>query len=143
MIYSKIKNDIKVAMRVKDKNLKDVLKQVQTKVQTVTKEQGIEVNDDVVIDCINKELKQLNQTLDAISGKKDSALYVSTVEKIEILKGYLPEQMSEEDLLNELRALQQANPDVTGGKFVGLAMKTLKGKADNKAIKEAVDKLQG
>lgn len=141
MIYETILNDIKTAMKEKDTDRKDVLKQVQIKVQADAKENKKEITDEMVLSAITKELKQLNQTKDAIASKPDTLLYQSTNRKIGILDTYLPEQMSVEEIKAEIKKLMMDNPDVTGGKLTGLVMKALKGKADNKTIKECIDKI--
>lgn len=142
MIYEIILNDIKIAMKEKDTDKKDVLKQVQIKVQADSKENKKEITDEMVLSAITKELKQLNQTKDAISSKPDAPLYQSTKRKIGILGTYLPEQMSVEEIKAEIKKIMINNPDVTGGKLTGLIMKTLKGKADNKIIKECIDEVE-
>lgn len=141
MIYETILNDIKTAMKEKDTDKKDVLKQVQIKVQADSKENKKEITDEMVLSAITKELKQLNQTKEAIASKPDTPLYQSTNYKIGILGTYLPEQMSVEEIKAEITKLMIDNPNVTGGKLTGLVMKALKGKADNKTIKECIDKI--
>ena len=141
MLYETIMSNIKDAMKEKNTTLKDVLKQVQTKAQATAKESKTEITDEIVIDAINKELKQLNQTLDAVKSKPESELFKSTMEKITILKEYLPEQMSEDEIEKEIRKIMFENDGVSSGKLIGIVMKTLKGKADNIKIKNVFDKI--
>lgn len=141
MLYETIMSNIKDAMKEKNTTLKDVLKQVKSKVQATAKENKTEITDEIVIDAINKELKQLNQTLDAIKSKPESELFKSTMEKITILKAYLPEQMSEDDIAIEIQKIISENSGIPVGKLTGIVMKTLKGKADNKTIKKVFDKI--
>ena len=141
MLYETIMSNIKDAMKEKNTTLKDVLKQVQTKAQATAKENKTEITDEIVIDAINKELKQLNQTLDAVKSKPESDLFKSTMEKITILKTYLPEQMSEDDIAKEIRKIMIENEGTPSGKLTGIVMKTLKGKADNLTIKKVLDTL--
>lgn len=140
MLYETIMSNIKDAMKEKNTTLKDVLKQVQTKAQATAKESKTEITDEIVIDAINKELKQLNQTLDAVKSKPESDLFKSTMEKITILKAYLPEQLSEDEIAKEIRKIMFNNEGIPSGKLTGIVMKTLKGKADNKIIKACIDK---
>lgn len=141
MLYETIMSNIKDAMKEKNTTLKDVLKQVQTKAQATAKENKTEITDEIVIDAINKELKQLNQTLDAIKSKPESELFKSTMKKITILKAYLPEQMSEDDIAKEIQKIISENSGIPVGKLTGIVMKALKGKADNKTIKKVFDKI--
>ena len=139
MLYETIMSNIKDAMKEKNTTLKDVLKQVQTKAQATAKESKTEITDEIVIDAINKELKQLNQTLDAVKSKPESDLFKSTMEKITILKAYLPEQLSEDEIAKEIRKIMFENEGIPSGKLTGIVMKTLKGKADNLTIKKVLD----
>ena len=141
MLYNIILLEVKEAMKNKDTNKKDVLKQVQSKAQLEVKEKKIEMSDEIVLNAIEKELKQLNQTKDSIASKPDSDLYKSTVEKIKILQGYLPEQLSEDECLYEVGKILNRTADMPKGKRIGLIMKELKGKANNKLIKECIDAL--
>lgn len=141
MLYDVIMSGIKEAMKSKDTNKRDVLKQVQTKAQAEAKEKKVDLTDEIILNAISKELKQLNQTKDAVSSKPDSDLYKSTVEKIKILQGYLPEQLSEDECLCEVGEILNRTTDMPKGKRIGLIMKELKGKADNKLIKQCIDAL--
>jgi hypothetical protein len=141
MLYETIKSNIKDAMKEKNTTLKDVLKQVQAKAQADAKEHKTDITDEIVLNAINKELKQLNQTLEEVKSKPESELFKSTMEKIVILKAYLPEQLSEEDIAKEIQKIISENPDVAGGRLTGLVMKSLKGKADNQTIKKVLDSI--
>ena len=75
MLYSQIKEEIKTAMKNKDSTRKDVLKMVVDKAKAIVKEKdpsntGEEIPDDVMIQAIQKEVKQLNQTKDSLGEKK-------------------------------------------------------------------------
>lgn len=141
MLYETIIFNIKEAMKEKNTTLKDVLKQVQTKAQATAKENKVEITDEIVLEAINKEIKQLNQTLDSVKSKPESELFKSTMEKINILKAYLPEQLSEEEIEKEIRKILSENEGVNKGKLTGIVMKTLKGKADNVTIKKVLDRI--
>lgn len=141
MLYETIIFNIKEAMKEKNTTLKDVLKQVQTKAQATAKENKVEITDEIVLEAINKEIKQLNQTLDSVKSKPESELFKSTMEKITILKAYLPEQLSEEEIEKEIRGILSENEGVNKGKSTGIVMKTLKGKADNVTIKKVLDRI--
>ncbi len=141
MLYEQIVADIKSAMLEKNTDKKDVLKQIKMKTDAIAKETKADVTDEMVNQAISKELKQLNQTLDAIKSKPDSDLYKSTVTKIDILKSYLPKQLSAEEIKAEIENIKANNSELKGGQLLGVIMKTLKGKADNKLIKEIFDSI--
>ena len=141
MQYAQIMADIKEAMKEKNITKRDVLKQVQAKAQAEAKETKQDISDEIVISAINKELKQLNQTKDAVSSKPDSDLYKTTVEKIDILTNYLPKQMSEDEITKIVKYMVFKHPSESKGKLTGMIMKELKGKANNSLIKSCIDNI--
>lgn len=153
MLYLQIKEEIKTAMKNKDTEKRDVLKMVVDKAKAIVKEKNPtnvteDIPDDVILQAIQKEVKQLNQTKDALQGKENTDLYVSTTHKIGILSEYLPIQMTENELEkyieSELIELTGVNVEISP-KIKGMVMKNimpkLKGKADNRLINQVVDRL--
>lgn len=153
MLYLQIKEEIKTAMKNKDTEKRDVLKMVVDKAKAIVKEKNPtnvteDIPDDVILRAIQKEVKQLNQTKDALKGKENTDLYASTTLKIGILSEYLPTQMTENELEkyieSELIELTGVNVEISP-KIKGMVMKNimpkLKGKADSRLINQVVDKL--
>ena len=140
MLYTDIQNVIKEAMKSKETDKKDVLKMVVAKAQAIAKESKCEVSDSIVLDGIQKELKQLNQTKDSLVGKENSELYKSTVYKIEVLNGYLPKMMTENEVLASISYIvDTTNVELNKGALMKAIMPRLKGKADGKVISKCVD----
>lgn len=153
MLYLQIKEEIKTAMKNKDTEKRDVLKMVVDKAKAIVKEKNPtyvteDIPDDVILQAIQKEVKQLNQTKDALKGKENTNLYASTTLKIGILSEYLPTQMTENELEkyieSELIELTGVNVEISP-KIKGMVMKNimpkLKGKADRRLINQVVDRL--
>lgn len=153
MLYLQIKEEIKTAMKNKDTEKRDVLKMVVDKAKAIVKEKNPtnvteDIPDDVILQAIQKEVKQLNQTKDALKGKENTDLYASTTLKIGILSEYLPTQMTENELEkyieSELIELTGVNVEISP-KIKGIVMKNimpkLKGKADSRLINQVVDRL--
>ena len=153
MLYLQIKEEIKTAMKNKDTEKRDVLKMVVDKAKAIVKEKNPtnvteDISDDVILQAIQKEVKQLNQTKDALKGKENTDLYASTTLKIGILSEYLPIQMTENELEkyieSELIELTGVNVEISP-KIKGMVMKNimpkLKGKADSRLINQVVDRL--
>jgi len=146
MLYSQIKEEIKDAMKNKEADRKDVLKMVVDKAKAIIKEKnpsntGEEIPDDVMIQAIQKEVKQLNQTKDSLKSKEDTDLYVSTEMKLDVLSKYLPAQMTEQ----ELEEFISKELSVLVSKTKGMAMKTImpqiKGRADGKLAVKIINRL--
>ena len=144
-MYTKIKNEIKEAMKNKNTTKRDVLKMVVDKAKNLKKEQypndtSEAISNDYIVSAINKEIKQLNQTKDSLKGREDTDLYKETEIKITILSDYLPKMMTREEVEIEVKRILNAGNYDNFGLKMKAAMTELKGKADNKIIKEVVEK---
>ena len=143
-MYTRIKTQIKEAMKAKDNVKRDVLKMVVDKAKSIKKENNPNdttdiVSDDIIVTAINKEMKQLNQTKDALKGREDTDLYKETEIKISILSEYLPKMMTKEEVEEAVARILSEGDYPNFGLMMKATMAELKGKADNKIIKEVVD----
>ena len=143
-MYKRIKSDIKEAMKNKNVEIRDCLRMVVDKAKITMKEknptESIEdIPDDVIINAVQKEIKQLKQTADALYGKEDSNYYQETIYKISILSQYLPKQMTREEVETAVAKILSNGEFKNFGMSMKAVMNELRGKADNKLIKEVVE----
>lgn len=138
-MYNKVMSEIKEAMKNKETDKRDVLKMAVAKAQAIAKESKCDVDNNIMMTAIQKELKQLSQTKDSLKGKEDSDLYKSTLYKIEILNAYLPKMMDEEAVAETVELLLSNKGINNKGAAMKIVMADLKGKADNKVISKCVD----
>lgn len=141
-----IRADIKTAMIEKDVIKRDVLKMVLNKANALAKDAKIdEPTTDMVLDAIKKETKQIQDTVDILTsnGKSDSDLYKESIQKMDILKVYLPKQLTEDELENEIKEFIEKNSVDTSnrGAIMKVVMPEFKSKADGKLINKVVGKL--
>lgn len=145
-MIKQIRANIKTAMVEKDTIKRDVLKMVLNKANAIAKDAKIdEPTNEMVLDAIKKETKQINDTVDILikNNKTDSDLYKESITKMDILKSYLPKQLSQEELEIQIKEfLEKNNIDISNR---GVVMKTVmpefKSKADGKLINQVVSKL--
>lgn len=129
--------DIITAMKEKDQLKLSVLRMVKGAIQLENINNKKELNDELFIDVVSKQIKQRNESLEEFNkaGRQDLSEKVES--EIEILKTYLPKQLTEEEINKILdEAFAKVNP--TSEKEMGLIMKEvtpqLKGKADMKQV---------
>lgn len=135
--------DLKEAMKNKDTLKKDTIQIIRAGVLQIEKDNKIELDDEGVIGVLSSELKKRNDVLPDYekSGRDDLVQQVNS--QIEIIKSYLPEQLSEEEIIKIIEDLKASNGFLTMkdmGKLMGLLSKELKGKADGKLVSELVKK---
>lgn len=143
-MYIKIKSQIKESMKNKDVDKRDVLKMVVDKAKTIVKEKNPNDSSDsipneIIIQAINKELKQLRQTKDSLKGKENSELYLTTLKKISILEMYLPKMMGIDEVQKEVERILSIGDYPNFGMKMKAVMPVLKDKADSKLIKKVVE----
>ncbi len=145
-MLQRLKNDMKIAMREKDLLKRDTIRLIMSAVKQIEVDERREVSDSDVLKIIQKGVKQRE---DAISFAKDGGrddLVEQNQKEIDILKAYLPKQLSDEELEVAVKSIIEkvgATSMKDMGKVMGVASKELSGKADGKRINEAVKRVLG
>ncbi len=140
-LIDKLGKDIVNAMKEKEQLRLSVLRMVKGAIQLENINNKKELNDELFIDVVSKQIKQRNESLEEFKKAERTDLVNKTSAEIEILKEYLPEQLSNEEIEEILNsAFNKIKP--TSSKDMGLIMKEvtplLKGKADMKEISNLI-----
>lgn len=137
MLKVKMKQDLIQAMRDKDKPKKAILQLVIAALDRLEKEKRSPLDSKEEMQVIRREVKQTEETLKEAErfGRPEVASLAK--EKIQLLKGYLPQDMSADDLVAGVKAAG-VTPGMPMGQAMKLAMATLIGKAPNQMINQAV-----
>ena len=140
-MLEKFNKDIITAMKEKDQLRLTVLRMVKGAMQLESINNKKEVNDELLIDCVSKQIKLRNDSINEFEKANRSDLVDKNKEEIAVLKEYLPAQMSLEEIekvLDEVFALVKP----TSAKDMGLIMKEVtpkvKGRADMKLVSEKI-----
>ena len=145
-LYDIISNDIKEAMKAKDKVALDTLRNIK-KVLLEAKTApgaGDTVSDETAIKIIQKLVKQGKESAELFQRQNRAELAAEELAQGAGMEKYLPKQMSEEEIaaaLKEIIAQVGADKPQDMGKVMGVATKQLAGKADGKTISAIVKQL--
>ena len=145
-MYDKIKSGIVAAMKAHDKERLAVLRMVKAAVDLDHIDNKVEINDDLVLSVILKQLKMREDSIEQYSKSARSDFVEKETIELNILKEFLPAPLTEEEL-DELitEAIEKVKP--TGmkdmGKVMGVASKKLAGLAEGRAISAKVKELLG
>ena len=141
-------NDLKEAMKNKDKERLNVIRMVKGALQLEELNLKRECTDDEIIGIIAKQIKTRKESILEFTKAGRDDLISSTQSEIDILNTYMPEQLSEEEILKEIdNAFNEVNPSSMKdmGKLMGILTPKLKGKADmsfvSKTIREKLNNL--
>ena len=144
MLKEKLLEDLKSAMKEKNTNKKNAVQMVRTAILQKEKDKGIEVTDEQIIDIIAKEVKKRKDSLADFEKANRQDLIDQINEEIEVLEGYLPKQLTDEEL-EEIVSKIVTEVGATNIKDMGKVMKEAKAqigaRADGKRINEMVKKI--
>lgn len=140
LIKDKVFERLKTAMKEKDILAKGVLTLLKAALDTAEKEKGASLTNEEEIAIVNREIKQTNQSLDGAKLANREDLIEKEEVKLTLLKGFLPKQLTEEEIVTIL-----ADAGIGRGMNMGEAMKIAKplltGKADGATISKVVKSL--
>ncbi|MFD1781244.1 GatB/YqeY domain-containing protein [Fredinandcohnia salidurans] len=141
-LLERLNNDMKTAMKNKDKDRLSVIRMVKAALQNEGIKLGSsELSEDAELTVLTRELKQRKDSLREFSnaGREDLVNKIQT--EIEILEVYLPKQLSEEELVEIVKETVQevnASSKAEMGKVMAAIMPKVKGKADGSLINKLV-----
>ena len=141
-----IDNDIKKAMLAKSKEELEALRSIKSMILLAETDKG--ASGDIAADTENKILmkaaKQRRESAEIFQKEGRTDLTQRENFQLEIISRYLPKQLSESEVENELKKIIEqvgAKGQQDMGKVMGTATKALAGKAEGKLISELVKKL--
>ena len=146
-LQEQISAALKDAMRARDEVKMTTLRLVLTAIKKREKEARSLLEDQEVISVITSQIKQRRESIEQYrkAGREDLAQTEES--ELQILQGYMPEQVSEEEIsntLDEIIAEVGAVSMKDMGKVMKAAMAKLAGKAEGGAINAMVKaKLSG
>ena len=139
--------DLKNAMKNQNKDLLNVVRMVKGAIQLEEIKVKHVLNDDEVITIIAREIKTRKESIKEFEKGGRTDLVEKTEKEIELLNKYMPEQLSEEEIIKTVNdVFDELKPSSVSdmGKIMGKLTPILKGKADlglvNKIVREKLNK---
>lgn len=144
MLEEKINQDIKQAMLAKKKEELESLRAIKSALLLLkTSKDAADgtVTESMEISTLQKLVKQRREAAEIFVQQGRQDLADAELFQASIIERYLPQQMSKDEVIAEVRAIvaevgAQSMKDM--GKVMGAATKKFAGKADNKLVSEVV-----
>lgn len=128
--YETIQSDIKSAMKTGDTVRRDCLRSLMSEIKNQTVNAGKELTEDIVVKCVQKAVKQHDDSIAQFKAANRTDLVEKEVAELEVLKAYLPKMLSEDEtkaiIDNVLQTVEATK------KNMGLIMKQLPSEVDRK-----------
>lgn len=140
-LKEQVASDLKEAMRGGDERRKIALRMVSAAIRNAEIAAGKPLDDTGVLQILQKEVKQRHDSIDQFRKGNRPDLAEKEEAEIAVLQGYLPRQLTREEIAEEARAVI-AETGATGpadkGRVMGVLTKRLAGKAEGRTINEVV-----
>ena len=145
-LFDQVSEDIKNAMKAKDKVALETLRNIKKVFIEAKSVAGApdQIADSESVKIIQKLAKQGRESAEIYKSQGREDLYSHEMAQVEVLNEFLPKQLSEEELRTALKAIIEkvgATSAKEMGKVMGVASKELAGVADGKAISAIVKEL--
>jgi len=133
----RINDDVKTAMRSKDKERLGTLRLLTAAIKQIEVDKRIELDDEQIVAVIEKMLKQRKDSIEQFEKAGRNELAEIEIKEVAILKEFMPEQLSDADvdtLIDEAISSTGASEMKDMGKVMGILKPKLAGKADMGAV---------
>lgn len=148
MLHQQIKEEIKEALRKRDKFrlsvLRGLLSSFTNDVIARRRKPDEMLKDEEALVVIKRAVKQRKESIEQFNKGGRPELAQKEQQELEMLKVYLPKTISTEDIKKVARAKQQElkiTDKAKMGVLMGAVMKELKGSADGAEVKKIVESL--
>ena len=145
-LLEQLTSDMKEAMKAKDKVTLGVVRMVKASVSNEQIKLGHDLTADEELAVLAREMKQRVEEMESYKDADRADLAEEIQGQIDVLKRYMPAQMSEEEvvaIVKETIAEVGASSKADLGKVMGALMPKVKGKADGKLVNTTVHSLLG
>ena len=141
MLLDRIKSDLVTSMKNKDTFSLNVIRMVKDIIQMEAINKKRDLTNEEIISVIEKQIKMRKDAIIEFEKGNRTDLVEQNTKEIELLKKYMPEQLSEEEVNKIIdEAFKLINP--TSSKDMGLIMKEvtpkLKGRTDMSKVSSII-----
>lgn len=136
-----LNEQLKTAMKARDERTLKTVRDLKSRIKTKEIDKGEALTEAEFVKVVQTAAKQRKEAIELYKQGNRPELVAVEAAELEILKAYLPQMMSEEEMQNLVKQVVGAT-GATGmadmGKVMGPLMKEAAGRADGKRLQEIV-----
>ena len=140
-LKERLDGDLKDAMRNKDSIRRTVLRTIISEIRNAEIAEQEALDDEGVLVVMTKQAQQRRDSIEAFKSASRSDLVESESAELKIISGYLPEQLSEDEIevvITEVISQVEAKGSSDMGKVMKEIMQRVRGRADGKMVSAIV-----
>jgi uncharacterized protein YqeY len=143
-LKQKLSDDLKQAMRSGDITRRNTIRMLMAAINNAEIARQSKLEDSDIFGVITKEIRQRRESIEAFKKGKRQDLVDKEEAEAAVLQGYLPQQMTHEEVVEAARkVIAEVGAAGPGdkGKVMPKLMAQLRGRADGREINEVVGEL--
>lgn len=140
-ILERIETEFRDALKAKDERKVSILRMVKASIKNKEIEKRTSLSEDDLYDILNSFVKRGKESIEQFSKAGRSDLVQKEEEELRIIRSFLPEQLSEDDIKRLIReAISEVNAKGVNdmGKVMKVIMPKVKGRADGRLVNNLV-----
>ena len=143
-IKEQLKNDMKEAMKAKDKVKLSTIRMIMSLIKNAEIDKRGELTDEEIIGLLQKYAKQRKESIEMYEKGGRQDLVEKEKAELAIVESYLPEQLDENEIKNIVKSTIEevgASSVKDMGKVMKAVMPKLRGRADGSVVNRIVKEL--
>lgn len=144
MICQKLQDEMVAALKNKDSLRLNTLRFAIAKIKNKEIEKKAELDDNETIDVLKKVARELKESIEVFQKAERTELVNENKKQLEIISSYLPSEIGDEELKNEVQKIISQNQELYNKNpktMIGITIKALKNKADSQRIVKMLQKI--
>lgn len=143
-LKDRLNSDFKDALKNRESIRKNVINMVRAAIKQYEVDNRKELDDNGVLDVIAKQIKMRKDALSDFEKGNRADLVEQYQSEIDVLMGYMPEQLTEDEIRKIVMDVAQrigVQDKKDFGKLMGAVMPEVKGRADGNIVRNIVDSI--
>lgn len=145
MLKEKLQVDQLAALKSGNKKTLETLRYILSQIKNKEIDKKTELTDEEVVDILRKQVKALNESIEAFRKGAREDLAEASEDQKKIISSYLPAEISDEELRVEIKKIIDANRDLydkNAKAVIGICVKELKSKVDPSRVTKILNSEQ-
>ena len=133
LTIEKLKEDLKTYMKARDMISLNTVRAILNEIN-VREMKNVKITEEEIIKVLRSEAKKRKESIETFEKAGRTDLIEKESKELKIIENYLPEEISDEELIVKIKEIVSKTEDKSFGSVMKSSIATLKGAADGKRI---------
>ncbi|MBI2029749.1 GatB/YqeY domain-containing protein [Candidatus Gottesmanbacteria bacterium] len=134
MLIDTIKSDLVIATKRQDPEELKTIRYILSEINYAKIDKQRELSDQEIILILQKEVKKRQEAIELMKKADRNELVTEEENKLRFITKYLPELMTNEEIMVVIKQTKDKMPNAQMGQLIGAVMGSLKGRADGSKV---------